>query len=163
MDNFVAIDFETANSSRSSICSIGLVVVLNKVIIERFYSLVKPMPNIYDIHCTQIHGITENDTMDALIFPEVWANVIPIIQDLPLVAHNMAFEKSCLKSVFNQYEIEYPNYVFWDTLKAAKKAFPNAPNYQLHTVSKLCGFELENHHNALADAEACAKIAIKLF
>lgn len=73
------------------------------------------MPNIYDIHCTQIHGITENDTMDALIFPEVWANVIPIIQDLPLVAHNMAFEKSCLKSVFNQYKIEYPNYVFLET------------------------------------------------
>lgn len=61
--------------------------------------------------------------MDALIFPEVWANVIPIIQDLPLVAHNIAFEKSCLKSVFNQYEIEYPNYVFLDTLKAAKKHF----------------------------------------
>lgn len=45
MDNFVAIDFETANSFRSSICSIGLVVVLDKVIVEKFYSLVKPIPN----------------------------------------------------------------------------------------------------------------------
>ena len=163
MDNFVAIDFETANSFRSSNCSIGLVVVLDKVIVEKFYSLVKPIPNEYNKYCINVHGITEKDTEDAPIFPEVWSNVIPLIQDFPLVAHNMAFEKSCLKSVFERYDIEYPHYKFFDTLQAAKKAFPDACNHQLHTVSKLCGFELNNHHNALADAEACAHIAIKLF
>ena len=36
------------------------------------------------------------------------------------------------------------------------------PNHQLHTVSAACGFELENHHHALADAEACAQIALKI-
>lgn len=67
MDNFVAIDFETANSFRSSICSIGLVVVLDKVIVEKFYSLVKPIPNEYNKYCINVHGITEKDTEDAPI------------------------------------------------------------------------------------------------
>ncbi|MDY5119564.1 MAG: exonuclease, partial [Muribaculaceae bacterium] len=31
-----------------------------------------------------------------------------------------------------------------------------------HTVAAACGYCLENHHHALADAEACAQIAIEL-
>jgi DNA polymerase-3 subunit epsilon len=36
------------------------------------------------------------------------------------------------------------------------------PNHQLHTVAAHCGFDLKNHHHALADAEACAAIALKI-
>lgn len=71
MNNFVAIDIETANRFRSSICSIGLVIVLNKAIVEKFYSLVKPIPNEYNTYCINVHGITEKDTEDVPIFPEV--------------------------------------------------------------------------------------------
>jgi DNA polymerase-3 subunit epsilon len=42
---------------------------------------------------------------------------------------------------------------------ASRKAFPQAENHQLHTISELCGYHLANHHHALADAEACAWIA----
>ena len=34
------------------------------------------------------------------------------------------------------------------------------PNHQLHTVAAACGYDLQNHHHALADAEACAAIAL---
>jgi len=37
------------------------------------------------------------------------------------------------------------------------------PDYQLHTVVSHCGFDLQNHHHALADAEACAAIAMQIF
>ena len=30
------------------------------------------------------------------------------------------------------------------------------------TVASACGYDLTNHHHALADAEACAAIAMKL-
>ncbi|MBF1432855.1 MAG: exonuclease, partial [Prevotella nanceiensis] len=38
MKDFVAIDFETANSERSSVCSIGIVIVRDGVITDSFYS-----------------------------------------------------------------------------------------------------------------------------
>jgi DNA polymerase-3 subunit epsilon len=55
--------------------------------------------------------------------------------------------------------MDYPDYEFYCTCIASRKAFPEAVNHQLHTISELCGYHLENHHHALADAEACAWIA----
>ena len=55
----------------------------------------------------------------------------------------------------------YPDYRFYDTLAAARRQFGHSlPNHQLHTVAAACGYDLQNHHHALADAEACAAIAL---
>ena len=35
-------------------------------------------------------------------------------------------------------------------------------DHQLHTISAICGYDLTMHHHALADAEACARIAISI-
>ena len=47
MKDFVAIDFETANGRRSSVCAVGIVVVRNDEIVDSFYSLIHPSPNYY--------------------------------------------------------------------------------------------------------------------
>ena len=47
MKDFAAIDFETANSERTSVCSVGVVVVRGGRIIDTFYSLIQPEPNYY--------------------------------------------------------------------------------------------------------------------
>lgn len=47
MKDFVAIDFETANGLRSSVCSVGIVIVQGGEMVDSFYSLIKPMPNYY--------------------------------------------------------------------------------------------------------------------
>lgn len=159
MENFAAIDFETANNERTSVCSVGVVIVRDGEIVDSFYSLIQPEPNYYNYWCTQVHGITRNDTESAPVFPEVWKQIEPLIDGLPLVAHNKAFDESCLKAVFRCYQMDYPDYEFHCTYQAARRAFPNAENHQLHTISMLCGYRLENHHHALADAEACAWIA----
>lgn len=162
MKDFAAIDFETANAERTSVCSVGIVVVRDGEITDSFYSLIQPEPNYYKWFCTRVHGLSHEDTDEAPIFPKVWEKVVPLIEGLPLVAHNKMFDENCLKAVFNCYQMDYPDYTFHCTLQAARKAFPNAENHQLHTISALCGYTLENHHNALADAEACAAIAIKI-
>ena len=46
MQDFAAIDFETANNQRCSVCSVGLVIVRGGKIVDKFYSLIKPEPNI---------------------------------------------------------------------------------------------------------------------
>lgn len=159
MEDFAAIDFETANGERTSVCSVGIVIVRNGEIKDSFYSLIQPEPNYYNYWNTKIHGLTHDDTDQAPLFPEVWNKVTPLIEGLPLVAHNKTFDEGCLKAVFQCYCMDYPEYTFHCTCKASRRAFPNAPNHQLHTISEICGYHLENHHNALADAEACAWIA----
>lgn len=159
MNDFAAIDFETANNERSSVCSVGVVIVRDGEIVDTFYSLVNPEPNYYNYRCSQIHGLTREDTEDAPVFPEVWKQIAPLIEGLPLVAHNKAFDESCLKAVFRVYRMDYPDYRFYCTCNASRHALPCLPNHRLHTVAAACGYQLENHHHALADAEACAWIA----
>lgn len=160
MRDFAAIDFETANQERTSVCSVGVVIVRDGEIVDSFYSLIQPEPNYYNYWCTKVHGITRNDTESAPLFPEVWKQIEPLIEGLPLVAHNKSFDESCLKAVFRCYRMDYPDYEFHCTYQAARQVFPKGlTNYQLHTVAARCGYQLRNHHHALADAEACAWIA----
>ena len=51
MQDFAAIDFETANSERSSVCSVGIVIVRGGEIVDKFYSLIKPEPEYYSYVC----------------------------------------------------------------------------------------------------------------
>ena len=160
MRDFAAIDFETANSERTSICSVGVVIVRDGEKAETFYSLIKPEPDYYSYWCSQVHGLTSKDTQDAPLFPEVWKQIEPLIEGLPLVAHNKSFDESCLKAAFRCYRMEYPDYEFHCTCLASRRVFGQTlPNHQLHTVAARCGYQLNNHHHALADAEACAWIA----
>ena len=60
--------------------------------------------------------------------------------------------------------MDYPDYTFYDTLTASRAHFGRTlENHQLQTVAAACGYDLMRHHNALADAEACAVIAMKIF
>jgi DNA polymerase-3 subunit epsilon len=163
MKDFAAIDFETANQHGSSVCAVGVVVVRDGEISDKFYSLIQPEPNYYSYWNTKVHGLTERDTDDAPIFPEVWEKIEPLIEDLPLVAHNSRFDESCLKNVFRVYQMDYPDYKFHCTLRASRKTFKKTiPNHQLHTVSRRCGYEMRNHHEAIDDAYACAVIAMEI-
>ncbi|MDH8702700.1 DNA polymerase-3 subunit epsilon [Dysgonomonadaceae bacterium PH5-43] len=159
MINFAAIDFETANHKHSSICSLGIVIVENGIITDKIYRLIRPQPNFYCSWATDIHGLSYYDTLNEPEFPEVWKNIKPKLTSLPLVAHNSSFDANCLKAVHDLYGIQYPNYEFHCTYRMAKRKFPNLENHQLHTVAKHIGYDLGNHHHALADAEACAEIA----
>lgn len=158
IERFAAIDFETANWQLSSVCSVGIVVMNRGEIEDRFYSLIQPAPNFYSRRNTQVHGLTRSDTEDAPAFPTVWREIVPMVKGMPLVAHNSMFDEGCLKAVHALYEMDYPKYQFYCTYRLARKYFKGLENYQLHTVSAHCGYDLLNHHNALADAEAAAVI-----
>lgn len=162
LNNFVAIDFETANAKRSSVCSVGIVVVENHQVVDEYYSLIHPTPNYYMSINTSIHGLTAADTAHAPLFPEVWQQIAPRVRNYPLVAHNSPFDESCLKAVFLAYGMPYPAYQFYCTCRTARRLLPDLPNHKLHTVADYCGFDLRAHHHALADAQACAHIALKL-
>lgn len=80
MRDFAAIDFETANSQRTSVCSVGVVVVRDGVIADSIYRLIRPRPNFYSRFTTAIHGLTREDTDSAPAFDEVWREIAPRIE-----------------------------------------------------------------------------------
>lgn len=93
MRDFVALDFETANGKRSSICSVGAVVVKNGEIVDLFYSLVKPTPNYYAWFCQEVHGLGYLDTDDADFFlkygKDCWKKYMPIFLTLRMVKYHL--------------------------------------------------------------------------
>ena len=163
MTDFAAIDFEIANHHRSSVCSVGVVIVRSGQIADKIYRLVRPEPEWYLWRFTQIHGLTAENTDNEKVFPYVWAEIEPKIAGLPLVAHNSPFDEGCLREAFSVYQMDYPDYEFHCTLCASRKTFgKKLHSHSLSVVAAHCGYDLKNHHHALADAEACAAIAMKI-
>lgn len=166
LPDFVAIDFEAANAATTSVCSMGVVIVRDREIVEEFYSLVKPVPNYYDFYTSKIHGIKKKDTDNAPIFPQVWNQIEKKLKGLPFVAHGYEFEKRCLNSLFEHYHMGRKRFKIYDTKRASEIVFPDLENHKLQTVAVECGYDFtkqKKHHNALADAEACAMIALEVF
>lgn len=164
MNDFVAIDVETANNEPSSICAIGAVKVRDGVIVDRRYSLVRPEPDWYAYFCTRVHGLTDDDTWDAPSFGTVWEEWQPWLDGLPLVAHNARFDAGCIRQACRVYGLEPPEQQFLCTLTAARQTIPRTlcASKSLDSLCQYFGIPLKNHHNALDDAEAAAKLAVVL-
>lgn len=163
MNDFIAIDVETANHERSSICAIGAVKVRGGIVVDKRYSLVCPEPNWYSWRCTQVHGLTDDDTWNAPSFGTVWRQWSDWLEDMPLVAHNAPFDSSCIRAACRIYGLDEPDN-FLCTLAAARRSIPKGvcPSKSLDMLCEFFGIPLERHHDALADAEACAALAIVL-
>lgn len=161
--NFTSIDFETANPKRCSACSVGLVKVKDFKIVDTFYEVFLPPTgvNSFAPWNTKIHGISSKDMTGKRDFKSVLFDLTKFVGDDVLVAHNAPFDKSVLESSANEvnYEVNFP---FLCTLKLARERNIPLEKLNLQSLSNYFGIKLDNHHNALDDAIACAKIAIRL-
>lgn len=164
MDRFIAIDVETANNNASSICAIGAVKVEDGVITDSRYTLVHPEPDWYAWFCTKVHGLTDDDTWNAPPFDAVWKEWQPWLEGYTLVAHNARFDAGCIRAACRTYRLEPPEDPFLCTLEAARRKIPRGAcaSKGLDSLCEFFGITLANHHNALDDATACAKLGIIL-
>lgn len=148
-DNFTAIDFETAHGKRWSICQVGLVRVENGIIKETINRLVCPPDNIYFYRNIEVHGITPERTRTAPDFSYVWREIAHLINGQTVVAHNGAFDFSCLAQTLDYYQIAQPEYEKQCTYKIYKQKLASlCQEYRIPL----------NHHDALSDALACAEL-----
>lgn len=156
---FTAIDFETANSSRSSACAVGLTIVDNGNVVGSLYKLIRPDPPYFSPFNVSIHGITENDVAKSPSFSELWPELIANISG-PLVAHNASFDISVIRRSLDDAGITYPDLEYYCTRVIAKQTWPGHPTYSLDYIAQHLGISFQ-HHNAADDARACALIAIQ--
>lgn len=164
--DFITIDFETANENYNSACALGLVAVSNNKIIDTKYYLIQPPTLNFNPKNIEIHGIRPNDVKDKPKFPEIWEEISQYFYNTNyVIAHNATFDISVLKVCLEDYGLEIPDFKYVCSMvisgRGVRKLGYYVKDYRsLDKVCKLFNIELE-HHNALSDAKACAKIVLK--
>jgi DNA polymerase-3 subunit epsilon len=159
MSAFTSIDFETADNGRDSACSVGLARVEDGKIIHTAHRLIRPPRP--DIIFTYIHNITWGDVENEPPFPAIWPELADFFKGIDFIAaHNAPFDRGVLYACCAAAGLVPPPQPFRCTVQCARKELGIKPATLSNVCSQL-GIPLQ-HHNALSDAEACAKIMIKV-
>ncbi len=156
MKKFIAFDLETPNYLNDRICSIGISIIENSVIVESKYFLVNPECE-FSYRNINIHNIKQSDVACAPTFPEVWRNIRNCFLSSSVVAHNALFDLCVLSKTLQAYEIHESPVSFFDTLSIARSTIDDIPNHKLPTLCEYFSITLD-HHNALSDCIACARL-----
>lgn len=159
--NFTAIDFETANSSSASACSVGLVKVRDGRVVDRVGWLIQP-PAGHDAFLEwniKIHGISPADVVGAVTWAEQLPDLVAFADGDHLVAHNAGFDLGVISTASTVSGLVVPDFRYVCSLQVARRTY-HLDSYRLPVAAMAAGFEDFAHHDALADAEACAAIMI---
>lgn len=149
---FSFLDVETTGldpASGDRVCEIAIVKSLNGEIVDRFVTLINPGIAIPP-RAAAIHGITDNMVKRAPFFRQVSDDVLGILKDSVVVAHNAAFDLAFLKSELKNLREPLPNYNVIDTLGIARRYY-EFPSNSLGKIAKSIGIRTECEHRALAD------------
>ncbi len=157
-DDFVVFDIETTglNPHQDKITEIGAVKVRNGQIVDRFSAFVNPGVSIPSF-IVKLTGITDDMVKDAPPVEQVLNEFMEFIQGSVLVAHNANFDVGFIKQNAKLMGEKVKN-PYIDTLELCRKMFPELGRYKLNIVAKHLKIELENHHRAVDDSMATAKI-----
>lgn len=157
MPTFVAIDFETADYQRDSACAVGLVKVSGRDVVAKKHLLIRPPRR--EIVFSHLHGITWPMVRDQPTFAQAWPDILAFLDGARfLAAHNASFDRSVMNACCRAAGLEMPALPFHCTVELARRTWGLFPT-RLPDVCRHLGIALE-HHQALSDAEACARIVL---
>jgi DNA polymerase-3 subunit epsilon len=154
---FVAIDFDTADHGADSACAIGMVRVESGRIVRRVRQLLRPPRDV--MMFTQIHGITLQDVEGKPEFGKAWLLLKEVIEGARfLAAHNAGFDRAVLEACCISANIDPPELPWVCSVRQARRTLGIFPAHLAH-VARVLNLPL-NHHDALSDAEASARIVM---
>jgi DNA polymerase III subunit epsilon len=162
--NLVSIDFETANTSRVSICAAGMAVFVDGVLTESPYWLVRPPKGHgwFREDFIECHGLTHLDVLDAPEFSAIASEFLARLARADLVvAHNAEFDIGHLRETLNHFGLTCPAFNYLCTCQLARCVWPELADHRLNTLATHIGFEF-NHHHAQADAEAAGRVLLAM-
>ncbi|MCL6446503.1 MAG: PolC-type DNA polymerase III, partial [Alicyclobacillus sp.] len=160
---YVVFDTETTglNAREDTLIEIAAVRMRGKEIVDTFATLVDPERHLSQ-KITDLTGISP----DMLVGQPVLAEALPrfreFVQDAVLVAHNAEFDVGFLAQCADRIGMPPWTQPVIDTLALARALYPGEKNYKLKTLTQKFNVELVNHHRALADAEATAKVFARM-
>lgn len=156
---FVAIDVETANADMASICSIGVATFENGVLGSEWYSLIDP-DDEFDPVNVSIHGIDEDDVVDAPTFPAVVNEISGLLNGQVVVTHTH-FDRVAVHQAAGRWSLVTPACTWLDSARVARRTWAECARsgYGLAAVCKRIGYTFEHHH-ALEDAKAAGHVLL---
>ncbi|MEV7692712.1 3'-5' exonuclease [Microbacterium sp. NPDC089189] len=159
--DFTAIDFETANSSNASACAVGLARVRDGRVVATAGWLIQPPAGhdrFFELNIG-IHGIRPEDVLTAKTWSEQLDDIAAFAGADTLLAHNAGFDMAVLRRACEATGDICPPYRYACSLQLARRTY-DLPSYRLPAVAAEAGFVGFAHHDATADALACAHIVI---
>lgn len=159
MLDFVAIDFETANSHRGSACAVGLVRVRSGQVVDEKMWFIRPPEKVdrFDNFNTWVHGITAEMVVDAPRWSAVLPRILEFIGDDVVVAHNASFDIGVIRQACAVDGIEWPTLQFLCTMIMSRRAL-SLPSYRLPFVIDALSVAMGDHHDPLSDALGVVEI-----
>ena len=156
--DFVAVDVETACGRVSSICQIGIVGFRRGEIAFEYETLIDPRDYFCSFN-TRIHGITADQVAGKPCFGDLHQIIDGHLARRVTVAHSY-FDKGALSAACRVHDRAAIETTWLDSVRVAKRVWPELPSHRLNVVSKHLGIRLK-HHDALSDARAAGRIVVK--
>ena len=153
--SFIAVDFETMTAEPTSVCAAGIVKVVEGYVYCRYYTLIKPVPDSRNKTNTWLHGIHREMCEDVPDFRHVYELLRAFTADgSPIVCHNRQADIRFIQACAEHYklhglDLSTNECTYCDTGLSLDEA---CAKYNIPLV---------NHHDALADAEACAQVYMR--
>lgn len=136
--DFVAIDFETANSARASACAVGVAVVRDGQVIEHGSELINPETE-FDLYNIAVNGISPDDVTDAPTFADLWPRLSSLLSGQVVVAHVATFDIGVLRQSVARYELLGIDAEAMCSWRLAKRVWKSYPSYGLAYLSEELG------------------------
>ena len=162
-ETFVVFDIETTGLSKENdkITEIGAVKIENGKIIDRFSTFVNPQRTLSE-EIVKLTNITDEMLKDAPLIDIVLPQFLDFCGDSVLVAHNAGFDVGFIRNNAQVLHMPSVDNTVLDTVELSRTLLPELKKHKLNIVAEHLGVSLEGHHRAVHDAEATAKIFIKL-
>ncbi|GAK40044.1 pputative exonuclease [Paenibacillus sp. TCA20] len=159
---FAVLDFETTGTqSLGEIIQVGLAIIDHDYTIkDTFSSYVNPGVPIPPF-ITGLTGITDDDVKDAPELEEMMMELVPLLDDVVLVGHNVSFDFHFLQNALDRCGYLPFTGRILDTMDFLRICFPSLSSYQLGYVASEFGFAHDRPHQADSDAMATAHIFLK--
>lgn len=160
---FAVLDFETTGTSpdQDEIIQAGLALIDETGAVSSVYgSLVKPAKPIPE-WITQLTGIGDEDVREAPELDAVLAELVPLLQDAVLVAHNVSFDAAFLQAALDRCGYLPFAGRMLDTVELSRLAFPSMSSYRLSSLTHSLGIGHDRPHQADSDALATAEVFFK--
>ncbi|MCC5895810.1 MAG: hypothetical protein JJU16_10140 [Alkalibacterium sp.] len=161
---YAVVDIEATGASigrDERMIQFACVLVKNNKIIESFDTFVNPSRKVSRT-IRDLTGISSKDLATAPYFEDIAHIIYQLLEDTIFVAHNVGFDYQFLNECFVRVGLSPLTVPAIDTVEMSQILFPRENSYQLKELTRSLGYELENAHNALYDAEATVYLLNKL-